>query len=396
MGGWRTQPLGALLQRTETFNPTLAPDDEFLYVDVSSVSNVTYSIEATQTLKGRDAPSRARRLIRAGDVLFATIRPTLMRIAIVPPELDGQVCSTGYYVMRPGTDIESKFLFYSLFSQHFMKAMETLQKGASYPAVTDGEVRAQPLSYPPLPDQRRIVAILDEAFEGIATAKANAEKNLRNAREVFGSLLDTRLTAVLQASGSRRLGDIVDRLTNGYVGPTRDIYTEDGVPYLLARHVRDNCLTFDGRTFVSATFNEKHKKSKLRVGDVLLVQSGHIGHSAVVGPEHDGHNCHAMIVLSPVKTLLNGNFLSYFFNAPMMRRSFDQIRSGSTVPHLTCGAVKELKIPLPSVAEQENLVAELSAILLETNRLNEIAASKLAALDELKRSFLHQAFRGRL
>ena len=126
MAGWQSKPLGELLLRTETTNPTLRPDEEFDYIDVSCVSNVTHEIETTQRLMGRDAPSRARRLGRSGDVLFATIRPTLQRIAVVPPELDRQVCSTGYFVLRPCNEIEHRFLFYSLFTEQFMGAMEGL------------------------------------------------------------------------------------------------------------------------------------------------------------------------------------------------------------------------------------------------------------------------------
>ena len=157
----------------------------------------------------------------------------------------------------------------------------------------------------------------------------------------------------------RRLADVVDRLTNGFVGPTRDIYVEEGLPYLLARHVRDGRLKFDRQTFVSAVFNDRNKKSILKTGDVLLVQSGHIGHSAVVGVDHEGHNCHALIVISPKQGLLCGEFLSYFFGSPEMRQLFGAIRSGSTVPHLTCAAVREILVPLPAITEQRRIVAIL-------------------------------------
>ena len=157
----------------------------------------------------------------------------------------------------------------------------------------------------------------------------------------------------------KRLGDVVTRLTNGYVGPTRNIYFESGTPYLLARHVRDNILRFDGKTFISDAFNLKNKKSTLRAGDVLLVQSGHIGHSAVVTREHEGHNCHAMIVISPAQDAVDSHFLSCFFNSPAMQQKFEEIRSGSTVPHLTCGAVKEIKIPVPPLPEQQRIVGIL-------------------------------------
>src|SRR5690349_21131255 len=113
--GWQTKTLGEVLQETETRNPLQSPEAEFDYIDVSSVSNTTFQIEETQRLKGKDAPSRARRLIRANDILFATVRPTLQRIAIVPEHLDNQICSTGYFVLRPKPGIDHRFVFYSLF-----------------------------------------------------------------------------------------------------------------------------------------------------------------------------------------------------------------------------------------------------------------------------------------
>ncbi len=186
---WQTKTLGEVLERTETVNPLQSPNTEFDYIDVSSVSNTTFQIEETQRLRGKDAPSRARKVVRKNDIIFATIRPTLQRIAVVPEHLDRQVCSTGYFVLRTKPGIDHRFIFYSLFTEDFAGRMQTLQKGASYPAVTDAEVRAQTITFPPLSEQQRIVGLLDEAFEGIATAKANAEKNLQNARALFESAL---------------------------------------------------------------------------------------------------------------------------------------------------------------------------------------------------------------
>src|SRR5438034_6741416 len=108
---WQTKPLGEVLQKTETVNPRQSPRADFDYIDVSSVSNATFQIEATQRLKGKDAPSRARKLVRKDDILFATIRPTLQRIAVVPGHLDQQVCSTGYFVLRPKPGIDHRFVF---------------------------------------------------------------------------------------------------------------------------------------------------------------------------------------------------------------------------------------------------------------------------------------------
>lgn len=156
-----------------------------------------------------------------------------------------------------------------------------------------------------------------------------------------------------------RLKDLVTRLTNGYVGPTRNIYQDEGVPYLLARHIKSNQLTFDGKTYVTQTFNQKNKKSILKTGDVLLVQSGHVGHSAVVPPAHEGHNCHAIIVISPITERISGRFLSRFFESPLTQAQFERIHTGATLKHLNCGDVKELQIPVPALSEQQRIVGIL-------------------------------------
>ena len=190
--GWERKKLGEIILKSETIDPTKQPDKEFVYIDVSSVNNKGFYIENTTTLKGKDAPSRARKLIRINDIIFATVRPTLKRIAIIEEEFDNQICSTGYFVFRPNGSISYKFLFYFLLTNGFNTEMEKLQKGASYPAVTDSEVKNQIISFPKsLPEQQRIVSILDNTFAAIATAKSNAEQNLKNAKELFESYLQS-------------------------------------------------------------------------------------------------------------------------------------------------------------------------------------------------------------
>ena len=189
-----------------------------------------------------------------------------------------------------------------------------------------------------------------------------------------------------------KLSTVVERLTNGYVGATRNIYCEDGIPYLLARHVRDNSLNFDSKTFVSSKFNQKNKKSILKTGDVLLVQSGHIGHSAVVPDDHQGHNCHAMIVITPVKDKLLGKFLSLYFNSTEMRRRFLDIRTGSTVPHLNCRDVNNIVVPLPTLSEQKRIVSILDEAFEGIDQAIVNTEKNLANARELFENYLTKVF----
>jgi hypothetical protein len=134
----------------------------------------------------------------------------------------------------------------------------------------------------------------------------------------------------------------------------------------------------------------------LKQGDVLLVQSGHIGHSAVVTKKHEGHNCHAMVVLTPKADVVTGPYLSLLFNSRLMREKFQRIRSGSTVPHLTCREVKELIIAVPKLIKQQTVVEHSQEIESRVMELESVYQQKLTAPAELKQSLLQEAFSGEL
>ncbi len=192
------------------------------------------------------------------------------------------------------------------------------------------------------------------------------------------------------------LGEVVWRLTNGYVGPTREIYVQAGVPYLLSKHVKKNVLRFDGETFITDEFNQRNRKSILNEGDVLLVQTGHVGESAVVPPEHEGHNCHAMIVISPVERILDGNYLSLFFGSPATQRAFGSIEKGMTLRHLNCHDVIHLPTVVPPLAEQRAIVAKTASRLADLAALASVLDRQREELGALDRSILAKAFRGEL
>lgn len=331
------------------------------------------------------------RMLPPDSVILSSRAPIGHLVINTKPMATNQGCKG----LIPRSQLQTKYLYYYLSS--IVDLLNELGTGTTFKELSGGKLKEVTIPIASLSEQQRIIGILDKAFDGIATAKANAEKNLENARALFESHLRNMFGELQRERWpKKKLGDIVARLTNGYVGPTRNIYLESGVPYLLARHVKNNRLIFDGKTFISDEFNRKNKKSMLKAGDVLLVQSGHIGHSAVVSKAHEGHNCHAMIVITSVRDVLTGQFLSLYFNSPEMRQKFEQIRSGSTVPHLTCGAVRELPITLPDLAEQQRLVEHSREIDLETQCLESTYRRKLDALDKLKKSLLHKAFTGEL
>lgn len=377
--GWTTKTLGEVLLKTETVNPVANPDAEFNYIDVSSVSNDTYEIEETQLLKGKDAPSRARRLVKVGDVIFATIRPTLKRIARIPADLDQQVCSTGYFVMRTRAELDPNYLFYSLFTETFMGSMESLQKGASYPAVTDAEVRAQLISYPEVTEQRRIVTVLDEAFADIATAKANAEKNLQNACELFETHLRNLLNSRTSDGIKTTLQKCCDQIFAGGDVPKDRVSNERTATYPVP--IFSNGAKDDGLYGFTDT-------ARVTKPSVTVSARGTLGFSAIRNEPF--LPVVRLIVLTPNENLIDLSFLHY----TVLGMDFEN--TGTSIPQLTVPNFKDLSIYLPPVAKQKELVFALDSMRDEIQNLESIYRQKITALDALKKSLLHQAFSGQL
>jgi type I restriction enzyme, S subunit len=399
--GWPAKTLGEVLQKTETVNPVQSPQAEFDYIDVSSVSNSTFQIEATQRLKGKDAPSRARKLVRAKDILFATIRPTLQRIAVVPEHLDKQVCSTGYFVLRPKPGIDHRFVFYSLFTDDFRGQMQSLQKGASYPAVTDGDVKAQMIPVPPLPEQQRIVGLLDEAFAGIATAKANAEKNLQNARALFESHLQSGFTQRGKGWVEETFEQLIESNVIGLTKSSRDQGEDKAWPYVKMNNItRDNRFSFSSFTCVDAT-DEEVSKYSLRDGDFLFNTRNSyelVGKSCIYESDsNDAVLFNNNIMRVRFKSGVEARFVLLAFSSRAVADKLNALKSGTTnVSAIYFKDLKSLVIPVPPIAAQKAIAAKLESLATETQRLASLYFRKLAALEALKKSLLYQAFTGQL
>jgi len=182
---WDIKILGNYLEKTKTNDPTKKPNDEFDYIDVSAVSREFFKIISHQKLLGKDVPSRARKNIKTGDILFATVRPTLQRIAVVPEKYNNQICSTGYCVLRPNKELDRDFLFHYLCSDVVLQYVGGLQSGVSYPAIRDGVLFEMNLPFPELGEQKKIGEVLTSIDKKIEST----HEKLLIYRDLFKTLL---------------------------------------------------------------------------------------------------------------------------------------------------------------------------------------------------------------
>ncbi|MDI4667617.1 restriction endonuclease subunit S [Pseudoalteromonas shioyasakiensis] len=170
------------------------------------------------------------------------------------------------------------------------------------------------------------------------------------------------------------------KITNGYVGPTRDIFFDSGVRYLQSLHIKQNRINFHTPYYVSKEWSDAKAKSILNEGDVLVVQTGDIGQVAAVTKEFEGCNCHALIIISTTKDL-NGFYLSWLLNSSYGFHSLKSIQTGALHPHLNCDLVKTVKSHLPTIEEQQKIAKFLDH---ETAKIDTLIAKQEKLIELLK------------
>jgi len=400
--GWEIKKLGEVLVKTETVDPTKKPDLEFTYLDVSSVNKETKEIETATVLLGKDAPSRARKIVKTDDVIFATVRPTHSRVALITDEYNEQVCSTGYFVLRGKDFIFNQYLFYFLLTDEFNGQMETLQKGASYPAVTDAEVKSILLRYPKsLSEQQRIVSILDEAFAAIAIAKTNAEQNLKNAKELFESYLQGVFEKKGDGWEEKTLKEITTKIGSGATPRGgNESYKTEGISLVRSMNVHDFEFRPKNLAFIDDQQAKELNNVTLQENDVLLnITGASVARCCVIPKEYlpARVNQHVSIIRAK-KEVIDSNFLNLILTSKFYK---DQLlftgEQGATRQAITKVQLELFKIAFPKhLKDQQTIVQKLDALSFETKRLEMIYQQKILDLEELKKSVLQKAFNGEL
>ena len=195
---WAWSYIGDVTLPVEKIDPSLRPDCEITYLDISSIDNNANRIIEAKSYLGKEAPSRARQLVAKDDILFSTVTTYLKNIAQVPEKYNNQIASTGFSVLRPAKGIKPNYLFFYSFSKGFLDKIENFQRGTIYPAVRDKDVRAQAIPIPPPEEQQRIVAKLEELLseldKGIESFKTAREQLAVYRQAVLKHAFEGKLT----------------------------------------------------------------------------------------------------------------------------------------------------------------------------------------------------------
>jgi type I restriction enzyme, S subunit len=340
-----------------------------------------------------------------GDCLISRLPDPVGRCCILPHTGDRMITAVDCTIVRlDTTEVSTHFFKYYTQSPEYLKLVDFETTGTTRKRISRSRLGMIYIPVPPLPEQQRIVAILDEAFEGIERAKANAEKNIQNACELFEGYLQSVFTQRGEGWVDYKLGDeaIVEMIDGdrGVNYPKANDFIKEGYClFLNTKNVKLNGFSFDNKMFITKLKDQQLRKGKLERDDVVLTTRGtigNVGHYSHDVPYDNIRINSGMLIFRPKKKLLLPEYLFEIFRSAILKEQIKLHTTGAAQPQLPIKTLVNFKIPVPSINMQAALVDSLHHFEPETKNLECIYTKKLAALDELKKSLLDQAFSGKL
>ena len=306
-------------------------------------------------------------------------------------------------MITPKTRLVPKYLFHLMTSPAYKDFIGELADGANINNLTFDQLKRFEVPHPKPPEQKRIVDILDQAFDGIATAKANAEKNLQNARALFESHLESVFTQHGDGWAEMPLGNVCE-LLNGFAFKRADAVSESQTQLVRMGNLYGNKLSLDrSPVFYPDSFAVDFHRYLLKDGDLILSLTGTFGkedYGYTVRIPHCSHNLlmnQRIAKFDSVReALVIRDYLFYYLRSRAFLNILYPTANGTRQGNLSSVTIKTLPIPICSISEQRAIVEDADEMSESSQRLESIYQQKLAALEALKKSLLHQAFSGQL
>jgi len=394
---WTESTIGKAVVKTKQRDPRKKPDEVFQYVDVSAVSNTSFKITGATPTLGSEAPSRARKAIETDDVLFATVRPTLKRIALVPSELDGAIASTGYCVLRCDlTKTEPGFLYSFLLTDHFNARMAGLERGASYPAVRDSDVTASWFPLPPLPEQKKIAHILSMVQRAIEMEERIIQTTTELKKAIMHKLFTEGLrnepqkqTEIGLVPESWEVVELGDMLSLAQYGMSVKGNSEGNYPILRMTNQVDGQIVDRNLQYVEIS-DADYAKFKVERGDILFNRTNSldlVGRTAIFDIEGEFLFASYLIRLRTNDRQLDPFFLNSYFNTDEIQARLKSIATRAiSQSNISASRLKGFPVPKPSLEEQKEIVAQAKVL----ERKLAVHRYQLEQLKDLFRTLLHE------
>lgn len=441
--GWEWTSFGDVLEEVAKVNPKENPENGFVYVDIESIDNRLMRITNPKHYKGKEAPSRARQLIKSNDILFSTVRTYLKNIALVSDDYDGQIASTGFCVIRPIEPINKKMVFYLVQTDGFVNPLSNIQRGSSYPAVRNSDIYEQIIPFPPANEQHRIVAKIEELFTnldaGVEGLKKIQAQIKRYRQAVLKYAFEGKLTAEWREAHKDELEPapvLLERIREERKKKLGSKYKEppevdtSALPELPEGwewvSVSDVCHVVSGQT--PSGINEHTGSGEIpyyKVADMnrsgnekYMYESGmsltkddakrfglHIrDEGTIIFPKRGGAIATNKVRILSVLSAFDLNTMGispfviptlyvYYWFSTFNMISFSD---GSNVPQINHKDIEPLVFPLAPIEEQDEIVREIERRLSIADEIQRVLEQSTKQSDRLRQSILKRAFEGKL
>ena len=318
------------------------------------------------------------------------------------------VVDTMFYAV-PTKDLCCKFAYYLALTFPY----SLYSTSTALPSMTQTDLGNNPVAFPPLIEQQAIATYLDEKCGEINRAIDVQKKKIDLLNEMKQTIITDAVTKGLDSNATmkdsgvewigkipehwevRRLKTLCKSIRNGYVGPTRDLYQEFGIPYIQSVHIKDGNILFEREEYyVSDEWAKKHPK--IKKGNILVVQTGDIGQIALVNAKYDLCNCHALIILDINNNVISSEFLSLYLRSNIGKELMLQTKTGALLPHLNSTQIGFTKALLPPFQEQQSIVAHIEKETTKIDTQISKANRHIELLEELKQSIITEAVTGKI
>jgi type I restriction enzyme S subunit len=398
--GWQTKTLGEICDIERGGSPR--PIQEFITTDPNGINwikigDATASGKYIYKTEEKIKPEGVKRsrMVYEGDFILSNSmsfgRPYIMKTT---------GCIHDGWLVLHQPKVDPDYLYHALSSDLVFDQFDRLAAGSTVRNLNIGLAKSVEIPYPPLSEQQRIVGLLDAAFAGLATAKANAEKNLQNTRALFESHLQSVFTQRGKGWKATKLGEEIDLLAGFAFKSAQYTNKDKDVRLLRDDNIIQGCLRWDDVKRWPGNDTKDYERYELCDGDVVL---------AMDRPWIKAGLKHATIAADDLPCLLvqrtarlrggvnlDNRFLKLLIGSSAFTSHILGVQTGIGVPHISGQQIKDFEFARPPVADQRRIADNLKSLREETQRLASLYERKLAALEALKKSLLHQAFSGEL
>lgn len=400
--GWKARPLGEVCifengdrgknyPGRKAFVPTGVP-----FINAGHIADGEIDWDGMNYIPEEHFERISRGKISQGDLLFC-LRGSLGKFGHVAQPMKGAIASS-LVIIRCKLDISVEFLKYYLRSESCGEQIEKYAGGAAQPNLGATDLKKFKIPLPPLDEQKRIVAVLDAAFEGLTRARAHAEANLKNARELFLRVIESEFGLLAETHPRLNIGEI-SMIKGGKRLPKGEklVATKTPFPYISIKDFNDRgSVDLDGIGYLKPETREAIKNYIIRSEDLYISIAGTIGKTGIVPPELDGAN----LTENAARMVFNNgtsNEYVYFFTLTSDFQDQAGLNTRTAAqPKLALERLKTISVPILPIGEQTELVAKFRDVREEAQQVQEHYRAKIADLDDLRQSLLQKAFAGEL